>query len=123
MNIFGMIVHVVFAFVFFKFFDAVATSMLNRWVVPLFEYGGANDKRLRNGPVAFYIREKDAVTMDAEWAERYPDMCEPLYLSPHRARLTYDEIVSMDYRGTLDEHIRCVRMTEAAHCIKRWSHG
>ena len=31
--------------------------------------------------------------------------------------LTVEQIKGMDYRGTLDEHIRSVRMTEAAHGI------
>lgn len=33
--------------------------------------------------------------------------------------LTIEKIVSMDYRGTLDEHIRAVRMAEAAHGITK----
>jgi hypothetical protein len=33
--------------------------------------------------------------------------------------LTVEQINGMDYRGTLDEHIRSVRMTEAAHGITK----
>jgi hypothetical protein len=36
-----------------------------------------------------------------------------------REPLTIEKIASMDYRGTLDEHIRAVRMAEAAHGIKK----
>ena len=38
--------------------------------------------------------------------------------APAQQPLTIERIKSMDYRGTLDEHIRAVRMTEAAHGIK-----
>jgi hypothetical protein len=37
---------------------------------------------------------------------------------PAPVPLTIQHIKCMDYRGTLDEHIRAVRMTEAAHGIK-----
>jgi hypothetical protein len=41
--------------------------------------------------------------------------CYPLYAHPPVPEpLSVEKIKSMDYRGTLDEHIRTVRMVEAA---------
>lgn len=42
-------------------------------------------------PVAWYIREKDMLTRDANWVAEYPDMCEPLYTTPPQRKPMTDE--------------------------------
>lgn len=42
---------------------------------------------------------------------------------PAPVPLPIEKVIGMDYRGTLDEHIRTVRMTESAHGITNPDHG
>ncbi len=75
-------------------------------------------KQEQGEPVAWYIREKDMLTRDANWVAEYPDMCEPLYTTPQQQRkpLTDEQrraiILKADTVG------QAIAMVEAAHGIK-----
>jgi hypothetical protein len=64
----------------------------------------------------FWNNEKQAALWSAadnnEWPVQYA-----MQKAQPAVPLTDEQIKCMDYRGTLDEHIRIVRMTEAAHGI------
>ena len=49
------------------------------------------EKQEQGEPVAWYIREKDMLTRDANWVAEYPDMCEPLYTTPQQRKPLTDE--------------------------------
>jgi hypothetical protein len=70
-------------------------------------------------PVGRVTFEGDEVV----WTGEPPESGTLLYTTPPAAQpaepLSIEKVSSMDYRGTLDEHIRSVRMTEAAHGITK----
>ena len=92
-------------------------------------------KQEQGEPVAWYIREKDMLTRDANWVAEYPDMCEPLYTTPQQRPslrdikpLTDEQIddaiwrshkVESNYAGWITDQRRIwARAIEAAHGIR-----
>lgn len=85
-------------------------------------------------PVAWYIREKDMLTRDANWVSEYPDMCEPLYTTPQPVTESHKRIAErkpLTHEQRLDLHTAfephksnwnaqsiLIDMVEAAHGIK-----
>ena len=72
------------------------------------DYNATSDQVLmkmpEQEPVAWYIREKDMLTRDANWVAEYPDMCEPLYTTPQQRKpLTDEQVEAIWVEHGLDE--------------------
>ncbi len=75
-------------------------------------------KQEQGEPVAWYIREKDMLTRDANWVAEYPDMCEPLYTTPQQQRKPLTEEQRRAIILKADTVGQAIAMVEAAHGIK-----
>ena len=79
---------------------------VNTFLVPLQDL----PKQEQGEPVAWYIREKDVVTTDREFALANPEMCEPLCAPQQRKRILFPTMLRKMWSGSevqawIDEYV------------------